>query len=145
MESDRKADTQTQGEEMNLKYETLEDAIYDLEGVQHIVPTWVPKGYRLFDLVIDENPLQKIYVAVYSNGEKKLKIVVQSYQNGYPEQIEQSDGIEETCISSDVIYHFFEDLEQTRVAWIDDSYECYITGELSIDELKKMVDSIRKG
>lgn len=145
LEGEDKAESELPDADRNRGYASLEEAIYDMEGALGIVPTWIPMGYELTDIRIDENPLQKIYIGFYEKDEKKLKIVIQSYQNGYPEQIEQSDSTDETYISSGVIYHFFEDNDQTRVVWINDSYECYITGELSVTQLEMMIDSIEKG
>lgn len=145
LEGAGKADTEAQGGNMNLVYNSLEDAIYDLEGVRDIAPTWVPEGYKLADVIVDENPLRKKYVAVYSNEETNLKIVVQSYQDGYPEQIEQSEEAEETYPSSGIVYYLFEDNTQMKAVWIKDSYECYISGEVDVDQIKKMIDSISKG
>ena len=145
LESEIKAESELPVTDINREYQSLESAIYDSEEVYGIVPTWIPEGYVLTDIRVDENPLQKIYIGFYEKDTKKVKIVVQSYQSGYPEQIEQSGEYEETYISSDIVYHFFEDNAQMRVVWINDTYECYITGELTIEELEKMVDSIEKG
>lgn len=145
LESDQKAESELPKADREIGYTSLEEAIYDAEEVRGIVPTWIPEGYVLTDIRIDENPLQKIYIGFYEKDEKKLKIVVQSYQSGYPEQIEQSEENGKTYIVLDTVYHFFEDNTQMRAVWIEGNYECYITGELSIDELEKMVESIKKG
>ena len=42
-------------------------------------------------------------------------------------------------------YYIFSNLDQNRVAWMTASYECYISGELSIEDIKLMIDSIEKG
>ena len=38
-----------------------------------------------------------------------------------------------------------DNVEQIRAVWIVNSYECIISGDLSIEELKMMIDSIGKG
>lgn len=137
---------QTQIEEpvsdIDLPYGSLEEAIFTLEKATDIVPTWFPEGYELTEIEILENPQQKIYLATYDNGEKRLKIQVQSYLEGYPEQIEQSEGFVETYVVSDVTYYIFSNYDLNRAVWINDRYECYISGEVTIEELKTMIDSI---
>lgn len=145
LESDIKAESELPEEDRNRGYTSLEEAIYDAEEVYGIVPTWFPEGYELLELIVDENPLRKKYIAVYSNEGTKLKIVVQSYQNGYPEQIEQSDGEEKIYEMGGVLFHVFSDKEQVRAAWIDGNYECYITGVITIEEMEMMIESIKKG
>lgn len=145
LESDIRAESELPDPNVEFQYASLEEAIYSLELATGIVPTWIPEGYELNDVNVMENPMRRKYSALYKKEESTLKIVVQSYQAACPEQIEQSDGISETYVSSGIIYYFFEDYNQTRVAWIDGSYECYISGELTIQQLKLMVDSIEKG
>lgn len=129
----------------DLPYASLYEALDIMKEDSSLVPMWIPDGYELFDLDIAENPLQKVYVAVYQNGEKKLKITVRSYLNGAPEQIEHSEEFTEIYVSADTTYYFFSNYEQSRVAWTNGSYECYISGELTFDQLKLMIDSIGEG
>ena len=46
---------------------------------------------------------------------------------------------------STIEYFIFEDNEQHRAAWLRDSFICYISGPLSVEELKMMIDSIEEG
>ena len=140
-----RADTEAQGKDSNLEHDSLEEAVYVLEGISFLVPTWIPEGYELTDITILENPIQKIYSALYQDGEKYLKITVRSYQNSYPEQIEQSDGTEETIEASGIVFHIFEDVGTLQAVWIKDSYECYISGEITMEQLEMMIYSIEKG
>ena len=142
LQRDVEADTYVDGTNQSLEYSSLTVALEELEQVTGIVPTWIPEGYELIELIVDENPLRKKYVAVYSNDETNLKIVVQSYQNGYPEQIEQNDKTEEMYVADGIVYHFFEDIETLQAVWIKDSYECYISGTLTVEQMQMMIDSI---
>lgn len=128
-----------------LQHSSLYEAIAVMEGKTDVVPTWIPEGYELTELHISENPMRRKYVAVYQNGEKYLKITVQSYLHSYPEQIEQSDESISTIEQKGISYYIFEDNSQIRSAWINGSYECYITGELTIDQLIQMINSIKEG
>lgn len=130
---------------IDLPYSSLEEAIYSLEKTTGLVPTWIPDGYELYELDVVENPLQKNYIAVYQNSDINLKIVVKSYLGSYPEQIEQSDGFIEVYGADGIEYYFFANYDQIQAVWVKDSYECYITGKLTIEELKLMIDSIEKG
>jgi len=145
LESDIKAESELPEADISRGYNSLEEAIYDAERVHNIVPTWIPDGYELIDIIVDETPLQKCYIGIYQYNNEKLKISVRSYQNGYPEQIEQSDGEEELYEISGVLFHVFSDKEQVRAAWIDGNYECYITGVITIEEMEMMIESIKKG
>lgn len=131
--------------DIELPYESLEDAIYTLEMATGIVPTWIPEGFELTDITIDETPMQKVYIGYYEFEEMYFEIVIQSYLNAMPEQVEKSEDYAETYPVSDVVYYLFSDNDTMQVAWTNDSYECYISGNVTVNDLKMMVDSIKKG
>ena len=62
-----------------------------------------------------------------------------------PSQIEQSDSLVELYEVDDIKYYIIANNEQLRAAWVVDSFECYISGPLSVEELKQMINSIEKG
>lgn len=126
----------------DLPYESLEDAIYTLEMATGIVPTWIPEEFKLTDIRVDETPMQKVYIGFYKNENMEMKITVRSYLSGRPEQIEQGDGYTDKKIVNEIEYHYFSNMDQNRVAWINGSYECYISGDVTVEQLEKMVDSI---
>ena len=137
-----KVDTEDPEPTRNLLYSSLEEAIYKLEKTSGVVPTWIPDGFELIELITDENPVQKNYIAVYKNGDKYLKITIRSHQGAYPEQIEQEEGNGDISVADGIEYHYFSNLDQNRVAWVNGSYECYISGDVTVEQLEKMVDSI---
>ena len=91
------------------------------------------------------SPLKIAYNAIYTNGEQDLRITVQDYLNEIPVYVEQSEGLVEKYEVAGVTYYLFKNNERTQAVWVVDSYECRITGELTIEELKLMIDSIEKG
>ena len=113
----------------------------------NIVPSWIPNEYSLSDVIIDRNPKQETFLAIYltSNGEDMLKISVQSYLSGHPEQVETSEHLLEVYSVFGTDYYIFQNNKLIQAAWTIDIYECYIAGELSIEEIKLMIDSIGKG
>lgn len=109
------------------------------------IPTWIPVGYALQDVTVDENPMQKCFTAYYSDGSSQFRICVQSFIADDPEKIEINEDLIEMLESSGIEYYIFSNMNQKQVAWIKDSYECYISGDLTIEEIKMMIDSIGKG
>ena len=87
----------------------------------------------------------KKYVAIYKKGEQALRITVQDYLNGDPNYVEQSEGLIEEYVVSGITYYLFKNNQRTQAVWIVNSCECRIAGELTIDELKAMINSIEKG
>lgn len=128
-----------------LKYGSLQEALLDA-GINHVlVPTWIPDGYELDDIKAEETPTQYIYYAIYRNEEKIIKISVRDYLDTDPQYIEHSEGLVEVYERSGVQYYIFENEVQIQAVWTVDSYECYLSGDVTIQNLKLMIDSIEKG
>lgn len=128
-----------------LQYGSLQEALLDA-GINHaLVPTWIPDGYELDDIRVEETPTQYIYYAIYRNEEKIIKISVRDYLDTDPQYIEHSEGLVEVYERSGVVYYLIQNYDNSRVEWITHSYECYISGDMTIEQLKLMIDSIEKG
>lgn len=129
----------------NLQYTSLRDVLPTEDGTNKLVPSLIPQGYELDDITIYENPERKTYIAFYRNGEKTMMITVQSYLNGDAEKVEINEELLEIYKASDIECYIFNNNQQLRAVWISGSYECYISGELTVEEIKTMIDSIGKG
>lgn len=129
----------------NLQFESLQEALEEGNTPTWMVPTWFPEGFKLVLVTTNMTPMQKTYRAQYMHGENELIITVREYLNDEPLYVEQSDGLIDEYEVGGITYYLFENNEQVQAVWIVDSYECYIAGAISIDELKMMISSITKG
>ena len=68
----------------------------------------------------------------------------ESHLNGLGTEV-KGEGLVEEYKTNGITYYLFDNNEQVQAAWIVDSYECGITGKVTIDELKLMINSIGKG
>lgn len=130
---------------VNNNFASLEEALLRNEVSISLAPTLFPEGYTLSSITIEETPLQKVYTAIYHDGDVSLRITVREYVAADPEYIEQTEGLIETYEALGITYYLFANNSRTQAVWINESFECYILGELSITELKTMIDSIGKG
>lgn len=132
-------------EHNNLPYASLQEALEKGNTPSDLVPTWFPAGYELVDIKVEQTPLKNKYVAQYKNGELVFKITVQDCLNGDPVYIEQNEGLIEQYKVSGITYYLFADNNVGKAVWINSSCECCISGNVTIDELKLMINSIEKG
>ena len=129
----------------DLPYASLREALEKGEIITALAPNWLPSGYELVDIKVDIKPLQTAYKAKYTNGEQVLRITVQDYLDKIPVYVEQSDGLVDEYEVAGVTYYLFSDINVVKAVWINGSYECDIFGNVTIEELKQMIDSIEKG
>lgn len=126
----------------NLQFATFQEALEYGKITTPLAPTWIPDGYELSDITVEITPLRKIYTAIYANEEKTLSIIVRDYLDGDPVFLEQSEDLVEEYKALGITYYLFENNKQVQAIWIVDSYECNISGNITIEELKTMINSI---
>ena len=124
---------------------SLQEVLDDYEIQIPLVPTWLPDGYIEVDVSAEETPLQRRIVAKYQTGENTIRIRIVDYLSGAPTQIEQTDSLIEIYTINDVDYYLFDNEGQLQAVWIVDKIECYISGTISLSEIKEIIDSIGKG
>ena len=125
--------------------ESLQELLLKNNRDANLVPTWIPEGFVLDSIKKDITPVEEIYRVCYLNGDDELRIHVKSYVQEDPGKIEIDDDLLEIYEISGVEYYIFSNKDQTRAVWLVESYQCNIAGDLSVEELKMMIDSIGKG
>ena len=126
-------------------FEGLQMALDDYDISTKVVPTWIPEGYDEADVQIFDTPKQRQFVAMYQRGDDSIRIRIANFRDGDPEQIEQSDSLIEVYSLGETTYYIFDNEDQLQAAWITENFECYISGPLTLSEIKTMIDSIEKG
>ena len=126
-------------------YDSLQDALEECNTPTWLVPTYIPQGFELTEVTVEQSPLKNTYKAIYTNTGKDIVITVQDHLGKNPVYVEQSEGLVEEYTVSGITYYLFENNEQVQAIWIVDSCECGITGKIAIDELKLMINSVEKG
>lgn len=124
---------------------SLQEALTKRNITTLLVPTWIPDGYTENDVRVTESPIQRLFRANYESNGIVISIRIADYLDNSPMQIEQSDSLLEIYTSNGIEYHIFQNFDQLKAVWINENYECYISGPLTISEIKEMIDSIEKG
>lgn len=127
----------------NRDYNSLEDMLYESGITLNIAPTWIPENFELVEIKAFESPMQLTFLSIYQSGNDRLKVQIKQHLDSDPQQIEQSDDLLEIYERAGIEYYIFSNYEMLKAAWINENFECYISGPLNIDELKNMIDSIQ--
>lgn len=127
------------------EYYTLQELLASCKHRSDIVPTWIPDGYVLEKIEQDITPLKEVYRAQYLNGDSELMIRVHTYLSDDNYSFEIEEGNPEIYTVSGTDYYLLINKDQITVAWVADHYQCSISGDLTLDEIKMMIDSIGKG
>ena len=127
------------------EYASLQEALNALEPDFDAVPTWIPDGYVLDKIDIDRTPVKISYVALYVKGEEFFNISVSFLIDADSQNMEANENIIDTYITDGNQYYIVSNKERIKAVWTVDSYECFISGDLTVDEMKQMINSIPEG
>lgn len=125
-------------------FASLQDALVKSNRDPSIVPTWIPDGYMLYDVVKNISPIRESYSAFYTNEDRSFKIIVHSFIDTDSSRLEIDTSSMDMYVYNNIEFYFFKNMDEHQVIWILDSYECSITGDVSIDDMKLMIESIER-
>lgn len=113
---------------------------------QDFVPTWVPDGFEGAEPQVDtvENYMNSI-ICVYSNQEKTYSVDIEHYYNKADIEtlvIEKDDTNVCSYESNGKTFFIMSDMEYLTATWTDGTFVETISGQLSMDEIKIIIDSI---
>ena len=107
-----------------------------------LYPTWLPSGFKLTVSVIEKKPV--FLHEGYSDGERYLSITIEPSATAqtYAYEKEDTDPLEYT--SNDMTYYIIFDNEQYTAIWKTDNHSVYIVGNVTLDELKQILNSVKE-
>ena len=126
----------------SITYHGLQDALDEYDISLKLAPSWFPEGYEETDIRTQDTPKQRLFIASYQKNDNLIRIRIANYLDSYPVQIEQSTSLLEIYTIDDVDFYIFENEGQLQAVWINGQFECYLSGPLSLPEIKKILDSI---
>lgn len=125
-------------------FSNLQEALSQHSISENLVPTWIPKSYSLFEIKISDTPREKIFYARYviSDSSTELSITIKQVLVGNPFNIEKSDNLLEIYSVDGIAYYIFQNNKKLQACWVFENFECFIVGNVSINEMKKILESI---
>ncbi len=132
------------------EYGSLQEALSAYGMDLPVVPRRLPEGFELEELIVDDttHPSQVVFHAVYSHGEERLILQADVYvEQEYREQDNfgdfQKDEGDPVPYEAGGITHLLATNAGWPVAlWANGPAECSISGDITMEELKAMLDSI---
>lgn len=128
--------------ENNAELDSLRDALAQYAGVNELMPNWLPEGYLHVDVNVQETPKALFILAVYEKDGEQFLIQIRQEFGSDPFQIEKNEDLIEIYTVDGVDYYIFSNDKCMQTAWIVGEYECLIIGKLTLEDMKKVIDSI---
>ena len=129
--------------EYNAELKSLQDALDKINIAQKVVPTWLPEGYANKKVTVSETPRVRHILASYGKDGSELIIKIRQTIGVQAPQVEKNDDFLEVYVVDGVEYYIFSNTETLQAAWSIGEFECGISGKITLEEMKAMIDSIK--
>ena len=130
-------------QEYNAELKSLQDALAQEEIVQKLAPTWMPDGYISKDMRVMKTPRARNINAIYEKNGSELVIKIRQTIGVQAPRVEKNDDFLELYVVDGVEYYIFSNTETLQAAWSIGEFECVIISEITLEEMKMMIDSIK--
>lgn len=132
------------------EFATLKDAL-DAYGISELVaPQWYPAGLETVRLSATPRNTGITIQGVYDTKEMSITISIRQYATTQDAQIgigtfEKDANTVAQYERNNITHYIFSNNSNYIATWANDALVCSISGNLTVDELKQMIDSIYKG
>lgn len=131
------------------EYTSLEEAFEDCGFTRPVIPQWLPEGFQIYFVFFDELASgDLLYQALYHRGEESLAFLVvihlddEDGGDGSYTNFQKDEG-DPVPYEAGGITHLLSTNEGRPVAvWANGPAECAFSGDITMEELEQMIDSI---
>ena len=118
----------------------IASALEQLGIDEPLCPTWLPEGFRSDFSVIETDPV--FMHEGYSDGERYLSITIEPVSQTGIISFQKDEQQPMEYVVNDHSYFIFVDNSIYNAAWQTENYVAYIVGEVTLDEMKRIIDSV---
>lgn len=123
--------------------DALDQALVE-HDIRAAVPKWIPEGFELVELNVDDAYEIMDIDAWYEKGEDVLVFSIIQVQEGG--MIDAFYEMNEESLRTETVgnleVYFFSNNARNSAAWNEDEYLVYFSGDITEQEVEKMVQSI---
>ncbi|MBR5677486.1 MAG: DUF4367 domain-containing protein [Paludibacteraceae bacterium] len=115
-------------------------ALESLGITEPLYPTWLPEDLERTEMQIIEDPM--LLFEKFTGNDRRLSITI-SPASGFETTVYQKTGNEPVeYITHDVVHYIFDNTNELVSVWYTGNYTVLIAGNVSLDEMRKIIDSI---
>lgn len=135
--------------EEGTEYTSLQEALDDCGLTLPAAPKWIPEGFELIQLIVDTNdPTSLAFVTCYHGDDTTLLISLHIFltredggHGGYGD-FQKDEGDPIPYEAGDVTHLLSTNAGRPIALWVNGPVEGSIIGDITMDELKQIIDSI---
>ncbi len=130
-------------------FSDLESAVLNHTDTTGIVPTWAPEGYSAEDVSVSLFPGKIRLSQWFTSPSARFSVRIVKHEGAadaidLPTYEKDAAPVEEYSVAG-ITHYILSNNDTYSATWVSNGLECIIQGDLSVDDLKKMIDSIYGG
>ena len=126
-------------------WKELRDLLTEHGITSVLLPNWMPDGYVLYDVDVSGEGKYAVFSSGYLKGEKLLYFSVNAYNPDSVSLISKNPRSVNLYQYNGVDFYIIGNMERLIIVWIHDGYECCFSGNLTLSDVTKMIESMTKG
>ena len=112
-----------------------------LEAIERMKPVLLPEGFELAAETLNTE-YSAAYYALYKKDDASISVEYQEDDSNNVLYFNKGDSEVEIYEKNGITFHIFKNIERTVAVWYVDGLSCHISGDISANEIKKVIDSI---
>lgn len=123
-------------------YGTLEEAVAAFGIDAPIVPREIPEGFELVEVKAEQKDIGTLIYADYKSDNSFFQVRFREVTNQEFYTFEKESGNANVYFIGEVNHYLLSDLERRKAVWHSGDFECKISGNISEEEIKSIINSI---
>lgn len=127
------------------QYNNLKEALAAYGITEELAPEAIPNGYLLQSIIVKKEDRNIYFTASYQNetAEKdELIITIKHIENGNYSKYEKNNSSMEIYKVNGITHYLMDNFDFENAVWKNNVNECTITGKITREEIKKMIQSV---
>lgn len=129
-------------ENSSESFSNLQSALDSLNINEISAPTFIPDDYIASEAIVTSHLMSKEIQAYYTFANLTISISITKFEDVYSIQHEKDDNPVEMYIFNGICHYLFTNNGRTTATWNINSIECSIKGDISLDEMKEIINSM---
>jgi hypothetical protein len=125
------------------EYRSIAEALEQNGIPSNNCPTWIPEGFALAKVISLANEASKGFLAVYQNGEISMLFTIRCDTNQPMEILMEKDPGANMYCSNGREFFVMTNMGIPSAVWADDHASYQISGDISMEDLHLILDSIK--
>lgn len=126
----------------NEGLQQIYNTVFEMGVTEPVIPMWLPDGYEMVDIIIDEMPEQRFVISNFKDGNKQIVFHIRLFFEEHTYQYCKDTERVTTYEKYGTIYYIVHNNERRTVTWTLDNIECALSIDCQEDILYEIIDSI---